>query len=127
MQDTEAEVRTATACKVTDVSALLPVEQVMEKLLPHVQTLTSDPSEHVRSALASVIMGARGAGAARCGSAALTGAAAGLSPLVGKDVTIAQLLPLFLQLLKDENPEVRLNIISKLDAVNSVRCAAMRA
>jgi len=32
--------------------------------------------------------------------------------------TIEYLLPLFLQLLKDEIPEVRLNIISKLDLVN---------
>lgn len=33
------------------------------------------------------------------------------------------LLPLFLQLLRDTNPDVRLNIISKLDSVNEVRYA----
>ena len=44
---------------------------------------------------------------------------AGLSPLIGKDATIEHLLPLFLQLLKDEFPEVRLNIISKLETVNN--------
>lgn len=32
--------------------------------------------------------------------------------------TIEHLLPLFLLFLKDEAPEVRLNIISKLDRVN---------
>lgn len=32
--------------------------------------------------------------------------------------TIEHLLPLFLQLLKDEASEVRLNIISKLEEVN---------
>ena len=32
--------------------------------------------------------------------------------------TIAHLLPMFLQMLKDENSDVRLNIISKLDLVN---------
>lgn len=32
--------------------------------------------------------------------------------------TIEQLLPVFLQLLKDEFPEVRLNVIPKLENVN---------
>jgi len=34
--------------------------------------------------------------------------------------TIEHLLPLFLTQLKDECPEVRLNIISNLDSVNEV-------
>ncbi|RWW60560.1 hypothetical protein BHE74_00032474, partial [Ensete ventricosum] len=38
-----------------------------------------------------------------------------------QDATIEQLLPIFLSLLKDEFPDVRLNIISKLDQVNQVR------
>lgn len=42
----------------------------------------------------------------------------GLAPVFGKEDTITHLLQLFLQLLKDDFPEVRLNIISKLDAVN---------
>ena len=40
--------------------------------------------------------------------------------MLGKAATIDGLLPLFLLLLKDDFPEVRLNIISKLDAVNAV-------
>uniref|UniRef100_A0A0A9DTX7 Pco067871 n=1 Tax=Arundo donax TaxID=35708 RepID=A0A0A9DTX7_ARUDO len=36
------------------------------------------------------------------------------------DATIEQLLPIFLSLLKDEFPDVRLNIISKFDQVNQV-------
>src|SRR5687767_9075846 len=44
----------------------------------------------------------------------------GLAPILGKDATIEHLVDLFLHLLKDEFPEVRLNIISKLDAVNKV-------
>ena len=44
----------------------------------------------------------------------------GLAPTMGKDQTIDQLLPVFLTLLKDEFPDVRLNIISKLDQVNQV-------
>ena len=40
-----------------------------------------------------------------------------LAPILGKQATIDQLLPVFLSLLKDDFPEVRLNIISKLDQV----------
>lgn len=42
-----------------------------------------------------------------------------------QDATIEQLLPIFLSLLKDEFPDVRLNIISKLDQVNQV-CTHLR-
>ncbi|KAL2559038.1 Serine/threonine-protein phosphatase 2A 65 kDa regulatory subunit A beta isoform [Forsythia ovata] len=69
-------------------------------ILKKIQELSSDSSQHVRSALASVIMG--------------------MAPVLGKDATIEQLLPIFLSLLKDEFPDVRLNIISKLDQVNQV-------
>ena len=37
-----------------------------------------------------------------------------------QEATIEHLLPIFLSLLKDEFPDVRLNIISKLDQVNQV-------
>jgi hypothetical protein len=38
--------------------------------------------------------------------------------------TVEQLLPLFLSLLKDDWPDVRLAIIGKLQAVNQVGCEA---
>jgi hypothetical protein len=43
-----------------------------------------------------------------------------LIPFFWQDATMEQLLPIFLSLLKDEFPDVRLNIISKLDQVNQV-------
>ena len=72
----------------------------MTQLLPCVKELVTDGNQHVKSALASVIMG--------------------LSPILGKNNTIEHLLPLFLSQLKDECPDVRLNIISNLDCVNEV-------
>ena len=51
---------------------------------------------------------------------ALAAQISALAPLLGKDATIEFLLPLFLQLLKDEYPDVRLNIISRLEQVNQV-------
>jgi len=43
-----------------------------------------------------------------------------LAPKLGKENTVKHLVDLFLLLLKDEFPDVRLNIISKLDSVNKV-------
>ncbi|KAM7268387.1 hypothetical protein ACFE04_010553 [Oxalis oulophora] len=57
-----------------------------EYKLADVLDLSTDSSQHVRSALASVIMG--------------------MAPVLGKDATIEQLLPIFLSLLKDEFPDV---------------------
>lgn len=51
------------------------------------QELVSDTNQHVKSALASVIMG--------------------LSTILGKDNTIEHLLPLFLAQLKDEVKEMQ--------------------
>lgn len=62
-----------------------------------VKPLTSDANQHVKVALASVVMG--------------------LAPLLGQESTVDQLLPIFLTMLRDDTPEVRLNIISSLDKV----------
>ena len=40
-----------------------------------------------------------------------------MAPALGKAATIEHLLPVFLSLLKDDVPDVRLNIIGKLDQV----------
>ncbi|KAK2573629.1 Serine/threonine-protein phosphatase 2A 65 kDa regulatory subunit A alpha isoform [Acropora cervicornis] len=86
LKDCEAEVRAAAAGKVKDFAEKVPEdvrEQVlMTNILPCVKDLVMDPNQHVKSALASVIMG--------------------LSPLLGNDNTIEHLLPLFLTMLKDE-------------------------
>lgn len=104
LKDTEAEVRSAAASKVKEFCANLDktnqVQIIMASILPYVKELVSDPNQHVKSALASVIMG--------------------LSPILGVYNTVEHLLPLFLIQLKDECPDVRLNIISNLDCVNDV-------
>lgn len=100
LKDNEPEVRTAAAFKVQGFASLIPVELIVKNVLPGVRELVHDQSQHVRAALASNIMG--------------------LAPLLQKDKTIEYLIDIFLALLKDEFPDVRLNIIAKLDAVNSV-------
>jgi serine/threonine-protein phosphatase 2A regulatory subunit A len=43
-----------------------------------------------------------------------------LAPILGRDDTVDQLLPMLLELLRDESSDVRLNIISNLDTINGV-------
>lgn len=78
---------------------LLDREVILARIVPCVQALSSDSSQHVRASLAQQI--------------------SGLAPLLGKDSTIEVLVPLYLQLLKDDFSEVRLNLISKLEVVNT--------
>merc|ERR1712159_92194 len=101
MGDSEAEVRGVAAKQVTGVAeAGVPLDMVVSQILPCVEELAGDASQHVRASLAGVIMG--------------------LAPVMGRDNTVEKLVPLYLQLLKDEFPDVRLAIISNLDAVNNV-------
>lgn len=67
--------------------------------------LANDSSQFVRAALAGVVME--------------------LAPQLGKQPTIEHLLPVFLALLKDPFPDVRLNVISKLDQARAV-CVGVR-
>jgi serine/threonine-protein phosphatase 2A regulatory subunit A len=80
---------------------LLDREVILARILPCVRECAGDSSQHVRAALATQI--------------------SGLAPLLGKEATIEHLLGLFLQLLKDDFSEVRLNLISKLEMVNNGR------
>ncbi|KAJ1436236.1 HEAT, type 2 [Sesbania bispinosa] len=113
LRDNEAEVRIAAAGKVTKFCRILSPDLAIQHILPCVKELSSDSSQHVRSALASVIM-------------------EWLHYFMVTDfcllleATIEQLLPIFLSLLKDEFPDVRLNIISKLDQVNQQLLSLLR-
>ena len=123
LQDPEAEVRTAATFNLSEVaktgamvypsgwtgdnnsdvgdddvdSQRIPVAT---RLVKRVMQLTEDDSENVRAALAMV--------------------ATDLAPVLGKDATIAHLLPPMLLLLRDSTSEVRLNIISSLSLLNDV-------
>ena len=56
VQDTEAEVRIAAAAKVAALCKLCSSEASLEQILPSVKELAADNNQHVRAALASVIM-----------------------------------------------------------------------
>ncbi|CZR54474.1 protein phosphatase PP2A regulatory subunit A [Phialocephala subalpina] len=98
LKDSEAEVRTAIAGQIPGFCKLVDRTTLLNDIMTTVEDLVSDTSQHVRAALGTQI--------------------SGLAPILGKQETIDHLLPMFLQMLKDEFPDVRLHIISKLELVN---------
>uniref|UniRef100_A0A7E4VWT4 Protein phosphatase PP2A regulatory subunit A n=1 Tax=Panagrellus redivivus TaxID=6233 RepID=A0A7E4VWT4_PANRE len=101
LKDAEGEVRDVASMKLQGFCAGLPVENrsnvIIEQILPVVKPLATDTNQHVKISLASVVMG--------------------LAPLLGEKETVDHLLPIFLSMLRDDTPEVRLNIISSLDKI----------
>ena len=104
LKDCEGEVRDVAAAKLQAFCNSLPEEGrkqgIIDEILPVVKPLTTDANQHVKIALALVVMG--------------------LAPLLGPESTVENLLPIFLCMLRDDTPEVRLNIISSLDKVSDV-------
>ena len=81
LRDNEQEVRTIAAEKMRDFAAALNEDQrdqvILNHLLEPIQSLAHDPSQHVRTALAGIVMG--------------------IAPLIGNQHTNDNLLPLYLQ------------------------------
>jgi len=98
MADEEAEVRTAAAGKVGELSNLVGQQQTLRKLISPCKSLVRDPNQYVRAALAAVLTS--------------------LAKTLNKKETVEHLIPLFLQLLKDANSEVRLKLIERLDSIS---------
>jgi len=57
LRDHEAEVRTAAANNITKAASLFPVNTILHSFQAPIKDLVNDPAEHVREALASVLMG----------------------------------------------------------------------
>ena len=77
---------------------MVSVDVILGEILPPIKELVGDPNPQVRAAFGENL--------------------SGLAPILGKDSTIEHLLPMFLQMLKDDDSKVRLNIISRLELVN---------
>lgn len=98
-EDNESDVRKAIAKRVPGFSTLLSNPQViLKRILPVVQSLSMDETESVRASLASEITN--------------------MAPLLPKSDTVDSLIPILLDMLKNEFPDVRLNIIAKLKVIN---------
>jgi serine/threonine-protein phosphatase 2A regulatory subunit A len=100
LQDPEGEVRSM-ACKNLDVaSEYLGKEDSFDKVLSCLKSLKTDPLSYVRSSLASIILS--------------------VAPKIGANKTNEYIFPVFLDLIKDEDHDIRMVIIKNLDKLNEV-------
>mmetsp|Transcript_29538 Transcript_29538/g.75186 ORF Transcript_29538/g.75186 Transcript_29538/m.75186 type:complete len:603 (-) Transcript_29538:68-1876(-) len=103
LSDHEVEVRMIAAARIADVAAFSPTKEFLETLLPVMEKLTLPREQsHVRV------------------RASLAGSVLGLTPIFGATLTVDYLIKVFLQLIRDESPEVRLKLIGTLGELSSV-------
>merc|ERR1711934_931707 len=101
LKDNEAEVRVAAAGKAGDFCSFVGGELTLNQILPPLMELSNDTSQHVRAAIATVVMA--------------------IAPIFENASTVEwSVLPIILTLLRDEYPDVRLNIISNLEQVSNI-------
>ncbi|VDO04148.1 unnamed protein product [Rodentolepis nana] len=73
---------------------------IFQRLMPALAELNSDSNVHVKVKLGQAVLG--------------------LAPLLGRDLTVSHLLPIILNQLKDDSPDVRLGVIGNLELINNV-------
>ena len=100
LQDPEGEVRSM-ACKQLDIAAeYLGKEDGFNKVLNCLKSLKSDSLPYVRNSLASIILS--------------------MAPKIGEKKTNEYIFPIFQDLIKDEDHDIRMVIIKNLDKLNEV-------
>jgi len=100
LKDTESEVRTAAVGRLSEFCKILDAQSTIAKIIPNLRDLENDSFVYVRAALAENILS--------------------ICPIIERGPTNEQILPIFLNLLRDENSEVRLNMFKRLESLNSV-------
>jgi len=101
LTDGEVEVRTIAAARVAGAAAVTPTKEFLESLMPALERLCAprEQSQHVRASLAGSVLQ--------------------LCAIFGHQLTVDYLINIFLQLIRDECPEVRLQLISNLEHLSS--------
>ena len=100
LQDSEGEVRSMACKKLDIVSEYLGKEESFDKVLSCLKSLKTDSLSYVRSSLASIILS--------------------VAPKIGPKKTNEYIFPIFTDLIKDEDHDIRMTIIKNLDKLNEV-------
>jgi serine/threonine-protein phosphatase 2A regulatory subunit A len=107
LNDLEAEIRSIACVQLTTICEFLEPDDIVTKILPALRSLPQDSQAYVRRN-------------SLFNSDALAKSLVLLCPLVGKKHTSEQILPKFLQLLKDEDSEVRLAVFQNVNEISKV-------
>ena len=101
LQDSEVEVRCVAASKAGDVSKLVGGDLTVKKLMTPIKALTTDGAQCVRAAVAKVLMS--------------------VTKWMSRDQVQELVLPALVNLIKDVDSEVRLNLIDSIDDEEEVK------
>ena len=100
LNDNEFEVKLAAINNITDSLPYLSNNKIIDLLFPTLQNATPDGTAQFRA----------GAATALCDMAISC----------GQDFTIQKILPILINLIKDENSEVKLNVVEGLNKIADV-------
>jgi serine/threonine-protein phosphatase 2A regulatory subunit A len=98
-EDQEAEVRNI-CCQRLESLALKLKDDSIDRILSQLVLLEKDSVNYVRSALATNLLK--------------------ICPIIGKAKTSNTIFPIFLNLIKDENHDIRMTLLKNLDSLNKV-------
>ena len=100
LEDSEAEIRNICCLRLEEITKILKDEKNFDKILQKLRNLEKDQKNFVKGALASNVLK--------------------ICELIGPKKTNDYIFPIFLTLIKDENIEIRMNLINNLSNLNKV-------
>ena len=100
LEDTEAEIRNICCLRLEEITKILKDENNFDKILQNLRNLEKDQKNFVKGALAANSLK--------------------ICELIGPKKTNDYIFPIFLTLIKDENIEIRMNLINNLSELNKV-------
>ena len=100
LEDTEPEIRNVCCLRLEEITKILKNENNFDKILQNLRKLEKDQKNYVKGALASNVLK--------------------ICELIGPKKTNDYIFLIFLTLIKDENIEIRMNLINNLSELNKV-------
>ena len=100
LEDTGPEIRNVCCLRLEEITKILKNENNFDKILQNLRKLEKDQKNYVKGALASNVLK--------------------ICELIGPKKTNDYIFPIFLTLIKDENIEIRMNLINNLSKLNKV-------
>jgi serine/threonine-protein phosphatase 2A regulatory subunit A len=100
LDDSESETRNCCCLKLESIAEKLGKDDSIDRILLQLKKLEKDPASYVRGAVASGLLR--------------------ICPLIGKQKTNDFIFPVFLNMIKDENHDIRMTLIKTLDSLHEV-------
>ena len=100
LEDSEAEVKNICCLRLEEMTKVLYKEDNFDRILKNIKKLEKDNTTYVRGALASNLLK--------------------ICPFIGQKKTNDFIFPIFLNIIKDENHDIRMTLIKTLENLNKV-------